>query len=161
MRIERWLYVLPLRLRSLFRRRDVEQDLDDELRDHIEHQTAENVRRGMSEAAARTAALRAMGGLEYQKEQARDTRGTRWLEELSQDVRYAIRTLRRSPGFTTVAALTLALGIGANTALFTLLDTVLLRTLPVRDAGQLVIVQRMARAPDGNISPRSTPYPSF
>jgi predicted permease len=159
--LARWWYVLPLRLRSLFRRAAVERELDEELRYHLERQTAEHVARGMTPEAARTAALRAMGGVEFQKEQVRDIRGTRWLEDLGQDLRYALRALRRNPGFAAVAVVTLGLGIGGNTALFTLLDNVMLRNLPVRDAGGLVIFQRMALAPDGAISPRPMPYPAF
>jgi predicted permease len=157
----RLLRILPLRLRSLLRRPLVERELDDELRDHVDRQTADNIARGMDPASAHRAAVVAMGGIENRKEQVRDTRGTQWLEELVQDVRYAARTLRRSPAFLAVAASTLALGIGANTALFTLLDVVVLRTLPVREPDGLVIAQRMSRSPDGSISPRSMPYASF
>src|SRR3977135_2542010 len=106
------LRTIPLRLRSLFRRDIVERELDEELRYHVAHQIAENVRRGMPDDDARYAALRAMGGIELRKEQMRDTHGTRWLDELVGDLRFAIRGIRRAPGFSFTIVLTLTLGIG-------------------------------------------------
>jgi putative ABC transport system permease protein len=144
MTIDRLLRIIPLRFRSLFRRSDVERELDEELRYHVDQQTAENVRQGMAPDAARTAALRALGGIEYRKEQVRDTRGTRWLEELAGDVRFAVRSLRRARGFATAVVLTLALGIGANTAMFTVLRGTLLRPLPNRDGERLVYLRQSA-----------------
>jgi putative ABC transport system permease protein len=144
MSIDRLLRIVPLRLRSLFRRADVERELDEELQYHIEQQTADNVRRGMSPGDARAAAVRALGGVAYRKEQVRDTRGTRWIEELAGDLRFALRSLRRARGFTTTVVLTLALGIGANTAMFTLLRGTLLRALPNRDGGRLVYLRQSA-----------------
>jgi predicted permease len=144
MSIERWLRIVPLRLRSLVRRADVERELDEELRYHIDRQTEENIRHGMSPDAARTAALRAFGGIERRKEQVRDTRGTRWIEEPARDVAFAWRTLRRAPGFALAVVLTLALGIGANTAMFTLLRGTLLRPLPNRDGERLVYLRQAA-----------------
>ena len=146
MTVDRLLRIIPLRLRSLFRRRDVERELDEELQYHVEQQTAENVRQGMAPATARTAALRALGGIELRKEQVRDTRGTRWIEELLGDVAFGFRSLRRARGFAATVILTLALGIGANTAMFTVLRGTLLRPLPNRDAGQLVYVRQSAQA---------------
>ena len=144
MTIDRFARIVVLRFRSLFRRADVERDLDDELGYHIEQQTAENVRQGMSPKDARRSALRAMGGIAYRKEQVRDTRGTRWLEEFAGDVRFAVRGLRRTRGFSGAVILTLALGIGANTAMFTLLRGALLRPLPNRDGDRLVYLRQSA-----------------
>jgi putative ABC transport system permease protein len=145
MTVDRWLQIIPLRLRSLLRKHDVERDLDDELQYHIEQQTAENIRRGMAPTLARTAALRALGGVERRKEEVRDTRGTRWLEELVGDLAFAARNLRRAPGFTSAVVLTLALGIGANTAMFTLLRGTLLKALPNRNSEQLVYLRQSAQ----------------
>jgi putative ABC transport system permease protein len=99
MRVEHWLYTIPLRIRSLFRRRRVEQDLDDELRFHVEAQIAASVADGMPPEEARTRALRAIGGIEGRKEECRDARGVGVVEDLLRDTAYAFRTLRRDPGF--------------------------------------------------------------
>ncbi|HXT14976.1 MAG TPA: ABC transporter permease [Gemmatimonadaceae bacterium] len=136
--------IVALRLRSLFRRDAVEQELDEELEYHIEQQTAYNIQHGMSPADARDAALRSIGGVAYRKEQVRDTRGTRWLDELIGDARFATRSLVRAHAFTATVVLTLALGIGANTAMFTLLRGTLLRPLPNRDGDRLVYLRQSA-----------------
>jgi predicted permease len=117
-----------------------EQDMQDELRFHIERQTAENIAGGLPPDEARRQAVLQLGALEGVKENCREQRSGFWLESLYADVRYALRILRKAPGFTTIAILTLALGIGANTAIFSILDPLLLRKLPARNPDELVWV---------------------
>ncbi len=136
------LRTVPLRLRSLFRRDVVECELDDELQYHLEQQIATNIRHGMPSDEARFAALRDMGGIALRKEQMRDTHGTRWLDELVGDLRFASRGIRRAPGFSFTIVLTLTLGIGANTTMFTLLRGTLLKPLPNRHGEQLVYLRQ-------------------
>ena len=124
------------------RRRRLERQLDAELRDHLDRLTADYVRAGLDEAAARRRARLDFGGLDQVKEQCRDARGTRWMEECAQDLRYGLRQLRQSPAFAIVAIASLALGIGANSAIFALVDSVLLETLPVREPGRLVLLDQ-------------------
>ncbi len=141
MRLAHWFYTVPLRLRSLFRRRQVEQELDEELRYHLERQIEEHIAKGLTPIEARYAALRALGGIEQRKEECRDMRRVNLIENILQDLRYAGRILRRSPGFTAVAILSLALGIGANAAIFQLLNAVRLRSLPVANPTELAEVR--------------------
>jgi len=129
------------RLLALFRKRKLEQELAEEVRSHLEMLIEENRRKGMTPEEARYAALRSFGGAEQVKEIYREQRGLPMIETLIQDTRYGLRQLRRSPGFTIVAVLTLALGIGANTAIFSLIDAVMLRTLPVEKPKELMQVQ--------------------
>ena len=132
--------MLRLRLLSLFRKNRVDHELDAELRFHLEKQIAANIASGMSPAEARSTALRTFGGVEQIKEECRDARGVVFIETMIADIRYGLRTLRRSPTFTAVAVLSLALGIGANTAIFTLIDAVLIKMLPVKKPEQLVVI---------------------
>ena len=132
---------LVLRMRSLLRRGAVERELDEELRFHLEREIAKNMARGMPESEAARKAKVDLGGLEQVKEEGRDARGVSFFETAIRDLRYAFRILRKSPAFTAVAILSLALGVGANTAIFQLIDAIRLRALPVNDPQDLAEIR--------------------
>ena len=138
--MKRILFKLKRRLRALFRKSELERELDCELRFHLEKEIEQNVARGMNQEEARWAALRSFGGVEQVKEESRDVRGVRFVEELLQDLRYSVRVLRRQPGFTLTVVITLALGIGANTAIFSVVNAVLLRELPLKNPEEVMWV---------------------
>ena len=143
-------------LRSLFRRNSVEQELGSELRFHIERQVEENIAAGMTPQEARRAANREFGGVEQVKEDCRDTRRANYVENLLKDMRYGFRMLRKSPSFTFFAVAVLALGIAANSAIFSIADNVLVRPLPYRDSNRLVMVWEDSSAYG---FPKDTPAP--
>jgi putative ABC transport system permease protein len=128
------------RLPRFLRRRDREQRLDEEIRFHVDMQTEKNLALGMSPADARAAALRSFGGRDKWAEEARDEYRSRPLEDFGKDVRHAARALRRNPVFSAVVVLTLAIGIGATTAIFSVVDAYLIRPLPFRDGERLVVL---------------------
>lgn len=131
MGFEQWIYTVPLRLRSLFRRKQVDRELRDELRDHLDLQIRENLERGMSPEDARSSALRTLGRIPLILEQCHETRAVSVVENFLQDLRYGFRQMRRSPGFSVLAILCLTLGIGANVAVFSWMEGVLFRPYPL------------------------------
>ena len=142
-------------LRRLFRKSKQDAQLDSELRFHIEQQTADNIAAGMPADEARRRALAQFGGLESRKEEAREVRGTQFFDTLLQDIRFAFRILRRTPLVTGVAIFSLALGLGANTAIFSLIDAVILRMLPVQNPEQLAQIKFLSPAsadPRGSVT---------
>lgn len=152
----RLLYKLPLRLRSLFHQGKVEQELSEEVRFHLDRLIEQNVARGMARQEARYAALRELGGIDQIKEECRDMRRVNYIENFLQDVRYGLRQLRRSPAFTAVAIATLVLGIGATTAIFSVVDAVLLHSPPYAKSAELVeITEKGPQTAPGEVNEAS------
>lgn len=143
---------IKLRWRALFRKDELEQELEAELRFHLERETEQNVRDGMNPNDARYSALRSFGPLERSKEECRDARGVRLIQEFLQDLRYGRRLLMKHPGFALIAIVTLALGIGANTAIFSVVSAFLLRPLPYGDPNRLVMVDSQHRGQSLGVS---------
>ncbi len=151
-----WLDKARLRLRSLFRRARVEGELDDELQFYLDSETTKHLAAGLSPADARRAAQRSLGNMTRVKEECRDARGLNSLDALRHDVRYAARALGRSPGFAIAAILIMALGIGANTAIFTVVNAVLFKPAPYADPDRVVSIYQDSDAGE----PSSSSFPA-
>src|ERR1700722_14404102 len=159
MTFEQWFYALPLRLRSFFRRKQVDLELKDELRDHLEQQIKENLASGMSPEDARYSALRALGGMTQIEQQCRDARGATVIDDLLQDLRYGSRQLWRGRGFSVLAILCLTLGIGANAAVFSWIEGISFRPYPaVAHQEQLLALAGTER---GETGPTGISWPDF
>src|SRR5450432_480310 len=155
MRMEHWWFTAPLRLKSILLRRRVETELDEELQFHLERKIEEGVSEGLSPDEARRRAVRAMGGLEQKKEEMRDMRRIHWLTDFVDDARFAIRSLRRTPGLTAFVVLTLALGIGMTSATFSMVDALIFRPYPVpHPSGVVTLVSTTRDSPFDSFSYR-------
>jgi macrolide transport system ATP-binding/permease protein len=149
------------RLRSQFRKKELDQDLSEELAFHIEQETEENIAAGMSAEEGRYAALRKFGGIDQVKEECRDGWGMRFIDNLLHDLRFGLHMLTKAPGFTTVAVLSLALGIGANTAIFSVINAVMLRMLPVPNPERLVQIAYRGQHNNRSYVSETFSYPMF
>src|SRR5215469_8838553 len=155
MSFTKWARARFLRLAGLFRKRKIDGQFAEELESHLQLHIEDNLRAGMTPEAARRDALMKLGGVEQTKENYRERRGLPFFESLLRDLRFAVRMLSKSPGFTAAAVLTLALGIGANTSIFSLLNAVMLQSIPVRHPEQLVVLRWSAHSKPENLGTSS------
>ncbi|HEY4742499.1 MAG TPA: ABC transporter permease [Candidatus Acidoferrales bacterium] len=158
-KLNQWTRLIGLRLRSLFRRRQADRELDEEIREHLDRLTEDHRARGLDPLQAWEAALREFGNVELAKENCRDARSVNWIQNFIQDVRFGTRMLLKSPGVTAVVVIALALGVGANTAIFSIVDGFLLRPLPVPSPEQITVLAiQQKNAPIGS---SGFSYPEF
>lgn len=153
------LSFLKRRWRALFHKKDLEHELDEEMQFHLERDIEQNIQAGMTSQEARYAALKSFGGLTQSKEECRDARGVTFLEDTLQDIRYSLRLMIKNPAFTLIVVLTLTLGIGANSAIFSFANGILLRPLPYPQSERLAVLDETALK--RGIDSMSVSYPNF